>query len=86
MTIGAHGSLGGLCLVHVKLLEYVTSMLCLAYESPIFDLLDLDPKKECEFIHHGHLKLIGHDFAKLITKSFISRNKNSIINTYLAHK
>jgi hypothetical protein len=86
MTISAHGSLDGLYLIHTKLLEYVTCILHLAYECPNFDLLDLKYKKECEFIHRGHFKPIGHDFAKLIKKGFVSRTKYNIINIYLAYK
>jgi hypothetical protein len=86
MTISAHGSLDGLCLIHVKLLEYVTCVLGLANESPLFGLLDLKSKKECENSHHGHIKPIGNDFAKLITKGFVSRIKDNIINVYLAYK
>jgi hypothetical protein len=78
--ISAHESLDGLCIVHTKLLKNITSILCLANESPIFNLLDLKSKKECEFTHHGHLKPIHHDFAKLITI------KDNVINIYLACK
>jgi hypothetical protein len=62
------------------------SVLGLAYLRSIFYLSDLKTKKVFEFYHHRHLKPIGHDFAKLITKRFISRTKNDIINIYLAHK
>jgi hypothetical protein len=86
MVISAHVSLDGLCIFHTKLLENVTSILRLANESPIFDMLDLKSKEECENTHHGPLKPIGHDFAKLITKGFVSRTKNNVINIYLAYK
>jgi hypothetical protein len=86
MTISAHGSLDWLCIVHAKLLEYVMSIFCLVNESPIFDLLDLKSKKECEKSHHGHFEPIGHDFAKLFTKGFVSRTKDNIINVYLVYK
>jgi hypothetical protein len=86
MTIGAHGSLDGFCLIHAKLLTYVMCILCLANEDPIFDLLDLKSKKVCENIHHGHFKHIGHDFAKLITKRFVSIIKDNVINICLAYK
>jgi hypothetical protein len=46
----------------------------------------LKTKKVFEFSHHRHLKPIGHDLAKLITKGFISKTKNDIINIYLEHK
>jgi hypothetical protein len=68
MTNSAHKSLDELCLVHTKLLEYVTSILCLANKGPILDLLDLKSKKECDNPHHGYFKPVNHDFAKLIKK------------------
>jgi hypothetical protein len=86
MTINAHGSLDGLCLVHAKLLEYVTCILHLANESSLFGLLDLKSKKECENPHHGYFKPICHYFTKLITKGFVIRAKDSIINIYLTYK
>jgi hypothetical protein len=45
------------------------SLLGLAYECTIFQLLDLKTKKVFEFSHHRHLKPIDHDLAKLFTKS-----------------
>jgi hypothetical protein len=86
MSISAHESLDGLCIVHAKLLEYVMCVLYLTNESPFFYLLDLKSKKECENSHHGHFKFISHNFAKLITKGFFSRTKDNIINIYLAYK
>jgi hypothetical protein len=86
MSISLHGCLDGLHLVHAKFLEYVTCILCLANESPLFDLLDLKSKKECEYSHHGYFKHICHNFAKLFTKRFVSRTKDNIINIYLAYK
>jgi hypothetical protein len=68
MTICSHGSLDWLCIVHAKLFEYITCVLYLGNESPFFGLLDLKSKEECENSHHGYLKPIGHDLAKLITK------------------
>jgi hypothetical protein len=86
MFISAHGSLDGICLVHAKLLEYIMCVLCLANETPFLDWLDLKSKKECENPRHGHFKPIGHDLAKLITKGFVSKIKDNIINVYLAYK
>jgi hypothetical protein len=80
MLISVHESLDGLCIVHTKLLEYITCVLCLTNESLFFGLLDLKSKKECENFHHGYFKSTGHDFAKLITKGFVSRTKDNIIN------
>jgi hypothetical protein len=62
------------------------SILHLANEGSLFDLLDLKSKKEYENPHHGHLKPIRHYFAKLITKEFVSRTKYNIININLAYK
>jgi hypothetical protein len=45
MTISGHGSLDERCIIHTKLIEYVTSILRLVNEGPIFDLLDLKSKK-----------------------------------------
>jgi hypothetical protein len=86
MTVSTHGSLDWLCIIHVKHLEYVTSILYLANESSFFSLLDLKSKKECEDSHHGYFKPIDHDFAKLFTKGFVSRTKDNIINVYLTYK
>jgi hypothetical protein len=86
MSISAHGSLDGLCIIHAKLFEYVMCVLCLTNESPFFGLLDSKSKKECENSHHGHFKSIGNDFAKTITKGFVSRTKDNIIDMYLAYK
>jgi hypothetical protein len=86
MIISAHGSLDGLCIIHTKLLKYVTSILYLTNEGLIFNLLDLKSKKECEYTHHGHFKPVSHNFAKLIIKRFVSRTKDNIINIYLAYK
>jgi hypothetical protein len=61
------------------------SVLSLTYEHAIFELLDSKTKKVFEFSHHRHLKPIGHDLAELITKGFISRTKNDVINLYLAY-
>jgi hypothetical protein len=86
MTISIHESLDKLCLIHAKLLEYATSILHLANEGPLLGLLDLKSKKECENLHYGHFKPISHDFAKLITKRFVSRTKDNIINIYFTYK
>jgi hypothetical protein len=86
MTISAYGRFDWLCFVHAKLFEYVTSILRLANEDFLFDLLDLKSKKECENPHYGHLKPIRHYFTKLITKGFVSRTKYNIINIDLAYK
>jgi hypothetical protein len=86
MSISAHGSLDRLCLVHAKLFEYVMSILYLDNEGLLLGLLDLKSKEECENSHHEHFKPIGHDFAKIITKEFVSRTKYNIINIYLAYK
>jgi hypothetical protein len=86
MAISAHGSLDWLCFVHAIPFEYVTSILRLANENPFFGLLDLKSKEEYENSHHRHLKPIGLDLEKLITKWLVSRTKNNIINVYLAYK
>jgi hypothetical protein len=86
MIISAHESLDGFCIVHAKLLENIMSILGLANQSTIFNLLNLKAKKEYEFTHHRHFKPFYHDLAKLITKGFISRPKDNIININLTYK
>jgi hypothetical protein len=86
MTISTHWRLDWLCFIHVKLFEYVTSILHLANEGSIFGLLHLKSKKECENLHHGHLKPTRYYFAKLITKGFVSRTKYNIVNIDLVYK
>jgi hypothetical protein len=86
MSIGTHGSLDGLCLLHAKLLEYLLCVFCLTNESPFLALLDLKSKKECENPHHGQFKPISHHLAKLIRNEFVSRTKDNIINVYFAYK
>jgi hypothetical protein len=68
MTICTHESIDWLCIVHANFFEYVMCIIYLANESHLFGLLDLKSKEECENSHHGHLKPIGHDLTKLITK------------------
>jgi hypothetical protein len=80
MTISTHGRLDWLCFIQAKLFEYVTSILRLANEGSLFDLLDLKSKKECENPHHGHLKTICYYFAKLITKDLLVE-PNIILST-----
>jgi hypothetical protein len=77
-----HVTLDRLCILHTKLLEYVTSILRLVNEGSIFNLLDLKSKKECEYTYHEHFKPIGHDFAKLIKKDLLVELK-IISSTYI---
>jgi hypothetical protein len=41
MPIDPHRSLDGIAIIHPKLLEYVLSVLCLADECALLELLDL---------------------------------------------
>jgi hypothetical protein len=75
MIICAHESFDGLSLVYTILLESAMSILGLAYERAIFQLLDLKIKKEFDFFHHRHFKPIGHDLAKFITKDLLVESK-----------
>jgi hypothetical protein len=86
MSICAHGSLDGFCLVHTKLLDDVMCILGLANEAPIFRLLHLKSKKESKVPHHRHLEPIGHDLTKLITKRLISRTKYYVIDITLVNE
>ena len=60
-------------------------VLGLANESPFLYLLDLKSKEELQLTHHGHLKSLGHDPTKLLTKRMISTIKYYVIDIYLAH-
>jgi hypothetical protein len=86
MSIGWHRSFDGLCIRLVKLLEHIMGVLCLANESPFLQLLDLKIKEELQFTHHRHLKSLGHDPTKLLTKLMVSTTKYYVIDIYLAHK
>jgi hypothetical protein len=86
MSIGWHGSFDRLGIHHVKLLEHIMGVLRLANKSLMLHLLDLKSKEELQFTHHGHLKSLGHDPTKFLTKSMISATKYYTINIYLAHK
>jgi hypothetical protein len=84
ISISAHRSLDGLCIVYAKLLEYVTCVLYLTNESPFFSLLDLKSKKECENSHHGHFKSIVMIFLNSIQKDLLLKPK-IISSTYIWH-
>jgi hypothetical protein len=86
MSIGWHGCLDGLGLLHVKLLQHVIGVLGLTYERAILELLDLKSMEELQLTHHGHLKPICHNPTKFLTKSHISTSKYYVIDIYLADK
>jgi hypothetical protein len=86
MFVGWHGSFDRLGIHHVKLLEHIMGVLCLANKSSILYLLHLKPKEELQFTHYGHLKSLGHDPTKFLTKNMISTTKYYVIDIYLAHK
>jgi hypothetical protein len=46
----------------------------------------LKTKEELQFTHHRHLKSLGHDPTKLLTKIMVSSTKYYVIDIYLAHK
>jgi hypothetical protein len=86
ISISWHGSFDWLGVHHVKLLEHIMGVLFLTSKSSILHLLDLKSKEELQFTHHGHLKSIGHDPTKILTKSMISTTKYYVIDIYLSHK
>ena len=86
MPICWHRCLDGFGICHVKLLEYISCVLCLTYECPLLQLLDLKPEEERQFTHHRHLKPLCHNPTKFFTKSLISTTKYYVIDIYLAHK
>jgi hypothetical protein len=61
-------------------------VLRLANKSPFLQLLDLKIEKKLQFTHHRHLKSLGHDPTKLLTKIMVSTTKYYVIDIYLAHK
>ena len=62
------------------------SVLRLGDESAILELLVLKSPKELKPSHHGHLKFLNHDLAKLFTRRLVSRPKDDTININLANK
>jgi hypothetical protein len=86
MSIGWHGSIDRLGIHHVKLLKHIMGVLHLANKSSMLHLLDLKSEEELQFTHHGHLKSLGHDPTKFLTKIMISTTKYYVIDIYLAHK
>jgi hypothetical protein len=86
MPICSHRSLDGLVILHSKLLENVLSVLCLAHEGSLLELLDLESKEILQLPHHGHLKFMYHNSTKLYTGRLLSRPKDNIININLAYK
>jgi hypothetical protein len=86
MSIGWYGSFDRLGIHHVKLLEHIMGVLCLTNKSSILHLLDTKSEEELQFTHHGHLKSLGHDPTKFLTKLMISTTKYYVIDIYLAHK
>jgi hypothetical protein len=67
MPICSHMSHDGLDILHSKLLENVKSVLCLADEGALLELLDLESKEILQLPHHGHLKFLCHNSTKLFT-------------------
>ena len=61
-------------------------VLRLTNKSSILHLLDLKSKEELQFTHHGHLKSLGHDPTKFLTKRMIGTPKYYVIGIYLSHK
>jgi hypothetical protein len=61
-------------------------VLRLANKSLFLQLLDLKTEEELQFTHHRHLKSLGHDLAKLLTKIMVSTTKYYVIDLYLAYK
>jgi hypothetical protein len=86
MPICSHRSLDGLGILHSKLFEDVLSVLCLADEGALLELLDLESMKVLQLAHHGHIKFLYHNSTKLFTRWLVSRPKDNIININLAYK
>jgi hypothetical protein len=67
MPICSHRSLYGFSILHSKLLENALSVLCLADEGALLELLDLESKEIFQLPHHGHLKILYHNSTILFT-------------------
>jgi hypothetical protein len=52
MPICSHGSLDGFSILHSKLLENILNVLCLANESALLELLDLESKEILQLPHN----------------------------------
>jgi hypothetical protein len=68
MPICSHGCLDGFGILHSKLLEYILNVLCLADESALLELLDLESKKILQLPYHRHLEFLYHNPTKLFTR------------------
>jgi hypothetical protein len=86
MPISSHGSLDGLDILHPKLVENVLSILCLANEGALLELLHLRSQEVLQLPHHRHLELLCHDPTKFFTCGLVSRPKYNIININLAYE
>jgi hypothetical protein len=62
-----HGCLDGFAILHPKLLKYVLSVLCLADEGALLELLDLKSKEILQLPHLRYLEFLYHDPTKLFT-------------------
>jgi hypothetical protein len=71
MPIGSHGCLDGLGILHSKLVKYVLSVLGLADEGALLELLDLKSKEILQLPHHRHLEFLYHDPTKLFTSRLL---------------
>ena len=56
------------------------SVFGLVDEGSFSSLLDLEPEKELQLSHHGHLELGGHECGKFLIESFVRGTKDNIIN------
>jgi hypothetical protein len=86
MPISSHGCLDGLGILHSKLGEYVLSVLRLADEGALLELLHLKSYEILQLPHHRHLEFLNHYPTILFTSRFVSRPKYDIININLAYK
>jgi hypothetical protein len=86
MSVSPHQCLHRLSILHSKPLEKILSVLRLGDEGVVLELLHLESKKVSQLAHHGHLELLHHHTAKLLTRLLVSRTKYDVIDIYLANK
>jgi hypothetical protein len=58
MPICSHGSLDGFSILHSKLLENILNVLCLANESALLELLDLESKEILQLPHNFYIIIL----------------------------
>ena len=86
MSICSHRCLDRFSILHTKFLQYILHIFRLTHKCAFLELLDLKSKKETQFTDHRHFKFPRHHVTKFLTKTWVSRTKDNIININLTNK